>query len=116
MLKQKQPRLEFAEVVLVDFGGVAQSSQSDARRIVPGDKECGGVDYLLSRNRHIAIDRTARFSFLVVPIKLCAAQIRKDQRLLNHLRRGGEYRHRCLVLANHISDTVPAPGKIDGDV
>src|SRR6266513_896136 len=104
MLKEKKPRLKLTEIVLVHFGSVAESAEPDLGRIVTVNEERSGMDYLLGRDRHVRVDDRTGLSFLEIPIELGATQIRKDQRLLNHLWRRREDRHRALFLLDHLPD------------
>src|SRR5688500_10808870 len=71
---------------------------------------------LLRGLRHILVQLLTRIAVLVVAHELGTAQIRKDQRLLNHDGSCGKYRHRALIVANHFANAIPSTGKVDGDV
>src|SRR6185312_8474805 len=78
MLEQEQARLELSEIVFVDLGCVAESTERDPGRKVLVNEERRRVDYLFGGNRHVAIDAGAGLPFLEVPVELGAAQIREN--------------------------------------
>ena len=114
--KQEQARLEFAECVLVSLCHSAESGKRDACWYIAIPEERSGVKNLLGGLGHVLIDRLPPIPILEVPHEFGAAQVRKDQRLLNYRRRAREYWHRCLVLADHVAHAIPSAGKVHRDV
>src|SRR5438045_4026338 len=116
MLIQKEPRLEFAECVLICRSSTAERRQRYVCRHIALSEIRRWMENLLRRDRHVLVDDLARISLLEVSNEFRAAQIWKDQRLLNNERRFRKDGHRALIFANRLAHSVPSAGKIDRHV